>query len=314
MNKHKIIIDTDIGDDIDDLLALYMALESDKIDIIGITTVYINSNLRARQTKKVLALKNRNDIPVFAGIGTPLRGLHFETTNVIFNQYTKDLDDNKYAPINDNEKCDGESAIDFLISSAKKYQNELTILCIGPLTNIARAILKDKEAMSKVNYIMMGGCFFKAEREWNIECDIDAANIVFNNKLKLTCLGTNVTKKVELTIDEQNYFLSAKHNDLYYKYLVEMINEWVSFTNRRIVLHDPLTLYYLINPNIFKSCDRHVYLVSKGDFVDGMTLSMEDYLWVQFDNIKKEKFSKCTLVKDVDNKKFIEEFLKIVKL
>ena len=45
-----------------------------------------------------------------------------------------------------------------------------------------------------------------------------------------------------------------------------------------------------------------------------MTLSMEDYLWVQFDNIKKEKFSKCTLVKDVDNKKFIEEFLKIVKL
>lgn len=314
MKKQKIIMDTDIGDDIDDLLALYLALESDKIDVIGITTVYLNTNLRARQVKKVLHLKNKENIRVYAGYGKPLRGIHFTSTEEIFNQATADLKKVDFAPLNDSEGCEGESAIDFLIESAKQFQEDLTILCIGPLTNIAKAILKNKEAMRKVKYVMMGGCFFKAEREWNIECDIEAANIVFNSNLSLTCLGTNVTKMVELSEEEQAYFEQAKHEEKDYAYLVEMIQTWTRFTKRRIVLHDPLALYYLINPTIFKSCLRHIYLVNKGDFVDGMTLSMEEYLWVQFDHLVKDQFSECKIVKSVDKKIFIDDYLRIVKL
>ncbi len=314
MEKQKLIIDTDIGDDIDDLLALYLALECEKIDLLGVSTVYINTNLRARQVKKVLDLKNRNDIKVYAGYGIPLKGLHFQTTDVIFDQYTKDLEQEKYAPINDNEKNLGESAIDFIIDNAKKYQEELTILSIGPLTNIAKAILKDKEAMSKIKIVMMGGCFFEAQREWNIECDIDAAKIVFSSNINLTCLGTNVTRKTELNNIQQNYFLSAKHQDKYYQYLIEMINQWYLDYNRQIVLHDPLALYYIIDKTIFKECQRHIYVVEKGEYVEGMTLSMEDYLWVQFADADKQKFLKCTIIQDVDNETFINNFLKYVKI
>lgn len=314
MEKQKLIIDTDIGDDIDDLLALYLALECEKIDLLGVSTVYINTNLRARQVKKVLDLKNRNDVKVYAGIGTPLKGLHFCTTDVIFNQFTEDLYEKKYAPINDNEKNEGISAIDYIVSSAKKYQEKLTILCIGPLTNIAMAILKDKEAMSKVNLVMMGGCFFNAQREWNIECDINAAKIVFSNKLNLTCLGTNVTRKTELDDKQQCYFLNAKPQNNYYDYLISMINQWFKFCNRQIVLHDPLALYYIIDKSIFTECKRHIYLVEEGKYCEGMTLSMEEYLWVQFDDSNKNDFIECTIVENVDNNKFIDNFLKYVKI
>ena len=146
--RKKVIIDTDIGDDIDDLFTLYLAASLKEIELIGVTTVYGNTNLRARQVNKFLSLSNLKDVKVYAGCGKQLKSLHPLPINRVFCQYGQELDDESLKPINEDENCEGTSAVDYLIESAKKYKEELTIVCIGPLTNLAKAIIKNKNAMS----------------------------------------------------------------------------------------------------------------------------------------------------------------------
>ncbi len=314
MNKKKrIIIDTDNGDDIDDLFTLYLALSSANIDIVGITTTYLNTNLRARQIKKVLTLANRLDIPVYAGVGTPLKTLHPRDTNTIFCQYSEDLNDESYAPINDSEGCCGQSAVDFIVDKAKEI-DDLTIVCIGPLTNLAKAVLKNPKVMQKPEILMMGGCFSKIEREWNIACDYEAANIVFNSKLNLTAFGVDVTKKTEITVALQERILKHKSTNSYDSYLIESANRWFKSTQRRIVLHDPLTLYYLLDPTIFKFKDYHICVETQGDLTRALTVPLEELLWVQFAYVDKEMYSKTRCAIDVESDEFISAFIKKLNL
>lgn len=311
--KSKIIIDTDNGDDIDDLFTLYLALSLKQLDIIGITTVYGNTNLRARQINKALTLAKRNDIKVYAGCGNVIKSLHPLKTDTIFCQYSDDLMEKKYKPINENENCMGDSAIDYLVDCARKYKEELTIVCIGPLTNIAKAILKDKEAMSKVKYVMMGGSFSKIEREWNIACDYEAAKIVFDSKLDLTAIGVDVTRKVEISKQFQNTILNKKSDSEFTNYLIECANKWHNYCHRRIVLHDPLTLYYLINPKIFKTKKYHVSVETMGTLSIGLTIPLEELLWVEFNYIDKNKYSIVNCATNVKRNEFIKQFKDIMK-
>ena len=310
--KKKIIIDTDNGDDIDDLFTLYLALSLKQLDIVGITTVYGNTNLRARQINKTLSLANRKDIAVYAGCGNAIQSLHPLKTDTIDCQYSEDLMDDKYKPVNENENCMGDSAIDYLISCAKKYKEELTIVCIGPLTNIAKAILKDKEAMSKVKYVMMGGSFSKIEREWNIACDYQAAKIVFDSKLDLTAIGVDVTRKVEISNKLQKVILNKKFDDKYADYLIECANRWFNCCHRKIVLHDPLTLYYLVNPDIFETKKYHVSVETLGSLSIGLTIPLEELLWVEFNYIDKNQYSVVNCATNVKRNEFIKQFKDIL--
>lgn len=311
-NKKRIIIDTDIGDDIDDLFALYLALKlENKIDLIGVTTVYGNTNLRARQVNKVLSLANKKNIDVYAGCGVPIKTLHPLKIDSIFCQFSDDLNEKCYQVINEDDNCNGSKAIDYLIECAKKYQDDLTIVCIGPLTNIAKAILKNKDVMSKVNYVIMGGCFSKIEREWNIACDYLAAKVVFENKLKLTCIGVDITRKVEISNKLQKTILNKKA-DKYNNYLIECANRWFNCCKRRITLHDPLTLYYLVKPELFEVKNYHVDVETEGNLSKGLTIPLEELLWVEFDLIDKNQYSIASCAVDVKAKQFIKEFKEIL--
>lgn len=307
--KKKILIDTDNGDDIDDLFALYFALGRNDLEIVGITTTYVNTNLRARQIKKVLSLANKTDIPVYSGYGIPIKTLHPCDINYKFCQYTPDLLLDSYAPINDIEGCEGESAIDFIVDMCNKYKEELTILCIGPLTNIAKAYLKNADALKKVKIVMMGGAFHKIEREWNIACDYGAAKIVFESGLNLTCIGVDVTKKVEISKELQEKILTSSGSD-YFNYLIESANRWFNATNRRIVLHDPLALYYICDPEIFEMQEYHVVVEDEKCYCTALTIPLEELLWVQFEHINKDEYSKSLCARDVNFMKFIEIFNK----
>ena len=310
----KIIIATDNGDDIDDLLTLYFALSQKNIEIVGITTTYMNTNLRARQINKVLKLANKTEIPVYAGIGRPLKSLHPGNTEYKYCQYTPDLDDDIYKPINDSEGCNGESAVDFIIKKSEELKEDLTIVCIGPLTNLASAVLKATDVLKKPSIVMMGGCFSKIEREWNIACDYEAANIVFNSKLNLTAIGVDVTKKTEITLELQERILSHNTKDAYQAYLIEAANLWFNATKRRIVLHDPLTLYYICNPNIFSFKEYHICVEKQGEYTTALTVPLEELLWVQFAHVDKSKYSitKCAI--DVSSEEFISDFVKQLDL
>ena len=310
IEKKKIIIDTDNGDDIDDLFALYLALSRDDIEIVGITTTYVNTNLRARQIKKVLNLAGKTEIPVYAGIGTPIKTLHPCDVNYKFCQFTEDLLDDKYAPNNDGEGCNGTSAVDFLIEKSDELGSDLTIVCIGPLTNLAYAILKSPTIMTKPKIVMMGGCFSKIEREWNIECDYKAASIVFNSKLNLTAIGVDVTRKTEISLALQKRILQHKSTDPYFSYLIEAANLWFKSTQRRIVLHDPLVLYSVYNNDIFKFNDYHVCVEEEGKLTTGLTVPLEELLWVQFAYIDKNDYSLTRCATKVSSKIFIDDFVR----
>ena len=175
MKKYKILLDTDIGDDIDDLLCLQLGLNLNEVEFIGITTVFKNTQLRARMVNKVLKMNNISNIPVYAGYGDGIKQKNDK--DVLFCQYEDDLNSEEYKPINYKDGCNGSSAIDFIIESVKKYGQELIILGIGPFTNIAKAIQKAPDIMKNVGRIVvMGGAFFSHFIEWNITCVVYAEN------------------------------------------------------------------------------------------------------------------------------------------
>ena len=246
--KIKIILDTDNGDDIDDLFTVYIMLNSNKFDVVGIICSYLNTPLRVKQIKHVLKLKGREDIPVFAGCGSPIKGLHDRPCNTIYWQYSDVLNNYKC-----DEKYDGKAAVDFLISSAKKYQGELHIVEVAPETTLAKAIKKDKAAFKKSKIFIMGGAFLNEQSEWNIECDVEAARIVLESGLDVSYCGLDVTRATIMTDQAFDNFTRLK-GDNYLNYLIEATRLWHERANRNPTLHDPLTLLSTIEDVVsFKS-------------------------------------------------------------
>ena len=193
MKKVKLLIDTDIGDEIDDALALYFAMR-EGYEIIGITTVYKNTDERARITKRLLQLygKGYEGVPVFAGEGTPIAEAPTKYPHTC--HYREMLDAVDYAP-----DGGGDAAIDFIIESCEKYGEELAIVAIGPFTNIAKAIEKNKAAVNKAGaVVIMGGAYYRQYADWNVMCDVEAADIMFSSLENLECMGADVTHQLLL--------------------------------------------------------------------------------------------------------------------
>ncbi len=235
----NIILDTDNGDDIDDLFAIYCLLNSKDVNIVGIISSYLNTPLRARQVKHVLKLANREDIPVYVGVGKPIRGYHDRPTDTIFWQYEDFLMNKENDPM--TEKADGEEAVKFLIDSAKKYKDSLYICEIAPECTLGTAILRDKEAFKDVHIYLMGGSFYSYYSEWNIECDVEATRAVFESGLDLNYVGLDVTRKTFMEDEMYERFTKVNKNS-YINYLISTTKLWRSFSLRNPTLHDPLTL------------------------------------------------------------------------
>ena len=209
----KYIIDTDIGDDIDDAFALDLALKLD-LDLVCVTTVFRNVRERAAIAKKMLRLYGKK-LPVYAGYGATLDG---RDENFRICQWTPDLEWEEYAPDNSSP----EEAVDAILSAARVYKKEFWLLALGPLTNVASAILKDREAMRGIGgIVMMGGDFVNHYAEWNIRCDVAAADAVFSSGVNIVAFGHEITSQTRLTPAQQRYVFSMKQ-DAYHAYLAEL--------------------------------------------------------------------------------------------
>ena len=169
----RLLIDTDIGDDIDDALAIAMATGA-KADIIGVTTVYREANARAAIAKKLLALGGLDDVPVIPGASEPVKAPYY------IGKLNYGADETPVAG------GGAEAAAKFIADSAEKYGSELTILSIGAETNLANAITRYPEKMRNAGKIVvMGGCFYRQHNEWNVVCDPGAARIVMESGLNV---------------------------------------------------------------------------------------------------------------------------------
>ena len=271
--KAKIIIDMDIGDDIDDAIALYAAMRQG-FDIIGITTVFQNTVDRARQVKKMLKEYGNGyeNVPVFAGHGVPIDENRLYREHII--HYTKELEEDIYTP----DSTDPDDAVNFIVDSCLKYGKELTVVAIGAFTNIAKAIERDANALNSISrVVIMGGAYYKQYADWNVICDVAAADIMFRNLNNLECIGADVT---HLMIGERALYenlLNYTGREKGHIYLTELCHLWkADRPHAALLLHDPLVIYYLADSGICKMNSASVVVMTEG-YARGMTLNVDAY-------------------------------------
>ena len=292
--KEKIIIDTDIGDDIDDALAIALAINSPEIEVVAITTVYKNAKARTRLAKKLLIMAGREDIPVYTGVSQPL--INKVNESEIPNHYLKDMDD-----ILVNEDING---VDFIISSIMASEGDISLVPIGPLTNIAMAIMKKPEIKSKIkNIVLMGGAYYFHCNEYNIQCDPEAARVVFQSGVKIKAVGLDVTLKCQLT-HEDIHRIQNQSKDVT-KFLSNLISHWRGKNDYLPILHDPLAIYAVFNDGLLEFNEERIVVETKGEFTRGTTFNQTSYRWGRADSVN----SNIWTAKSVEGKGFVELFM-----
>lgn len=289
--QNRLIIDTDIGSDIDDAMALALAMKSKEIIIEGITTVYGNAELRARITKKLLQLGNQKNIKVFAGVSQSL----------LFNRDIWMAGHEGEGILTEDEHIEYDSghAVDFIIQTIMKNPGEITLIAIGPLTNIATAIIREPSIVKNVKeIIIMGGVTRLGDNsltlpinEHNIRCDPEAASIVFSSKAPICMVGLDVTYKVTFTKFHRDQLENSK-TPLNLA-LVNQLDRWFAFIKEDITkMHDPLTVSIAINKDIVKTEKAKVHVEYDHRQMTGTTIAIPD------------KSGNVEICLDVDSRRF----------
>jgi len=271
----KVIIDTDPGTD--DALALMLALNSPELDIRAITVVpgNVTAAMGLDNALRMVSLANRCDIPVAAGAQHPL---FQKLITAEFWHGKNGLANIELPP----SKCkvDPRFGPDLIIQLVHEYPHEITLVPIGPLTNIALAVEKDPSIVPLVKeVILMGGSIsggnVNASAEANIYNDPEAAQIVFQAGWPLTMDGLEVGNKALFT---RKYLeeLGKTHgpvNDFIYgvnKFLLDLSEKYGSSGSP---MYDPSAVAIAIDPTLVKTQAMHVDVETRGQFTRGETVA-----------------------------------------
>ncbi len=241
----KLILDTDIGTDVDDAWALALCLASPEIDLLGVTLVYADLQTRARIALKMLKLAGRRQVPVYKGISEPIsEGLTLYWPG-------HEGTDTDFSDIEGLSAQDG--AVDFILETVKSYPGEVVVAPVGPLTNIAAAIRRDPETMGKVKRLAIMGSTYAGDGrdhagvEHNINCDPVAAKIVYESGIPATSVGLNVTGKVVIRRSD----LEPIKLTPFGAYLAAMTEQLYGIWGRdQAYMHDPLAAATVIDPTL----------------------------------------------------------------
>src|SRR3954453_7876576 len=175
----RVILDTDIGTDVDDCLALALILGSPELRLEGITCVYGDVALRARMARRLLELRGRGEVPVLQGAHEPLLGLR--------PVYWEGHEGQGLVNPDDDTPDTGENAVDYLVRTILENPEEIHLVAIGPLTNVALAFKRDPRVVRDLAHLtIMGGVMRGPQSlhlpyvEHNIRCDPEAAHIVLS--------------------------------------------------------------------------------------------------------------------------------------
>ena len=238
---HKIILDTDIGTDVDDALALAVLLGSKDVDLIGITTVYGDTRLRSQIAMSLCTMASR-DKPTFMGEGATISGDAVWVSGLEGKNFT-DLESFTPQP---------KSAVDFLVESVTAQPGSIDLIAIGQLTNIARAIQSSKDFEKCVKRVwIMGGDFSQLRVEPNIKCDVDAAKVVLESNLPISMLDLPHSQKTIINMQEIEQISKAP---VFGPLLHAEIISWIESRNQDWTIpHDPIAFLSLLNPEYFET-------------------------------------------------------------
>ena len=252
----KIIIDTDIGDDVDDAFALALALRSPELEILGVMTTFGDTETRARIADRMLTEAGRANILVTAGTPTPTK-----------NPMTQRL----YAESRPARKTAHPPAVDFLFEQIRRYPGQITLIAIGPLMNIGTAIDRDPVTFRKLKgVVLMGGSVKRGygdmgytpplppQPEWNILNDIPSAQKLFAAGVPLAMMPLDST---QLKLDEvKRAFLFSQGTPIT-DALTILYHLWGQETP---TLFDPMTIEYAVNPALCPVKPMHIRVDEKG--------------------------------------------------
>ena len=177
---------------------------------------------------------------------------------------------------NENDFRGGDSALEYIYETANRV-DDLHILAIGPLTNIAETILKYPDLKNKISKIvLMGGDYFNGRHEWNILSDTLATKTVFESGIPVYAVGTDVTRQVKLNNARQSVFLCEKEKAFssWRKELKQMIMTWIEKRGADVTLHDPLALYALIKPEVLHFKKQRIFVSTEENVLKGLTVNL----------------------------------------
>lgn len=276
--RRAIIIDTDPGQD--DALALLLALASPELDILGMVAVAGNVplNLTERNIRLVCELAGRPDIPVFAGAERPLVRPLVTAEHVHGKTGLDGVDlPEPTMPLRD------QHGADFIVETVmSRPEGAVTLCTLGPLTNVALAIVKEPRIAPRLKeLVMMGGGFFEGGNitpvaEFNIYVDPHAAKIVLESGIPITMHPLDVTHKA----------LTSKVRIDAFRTLGTKVGNacvgWLEFFERFDEdkygtdggpLHDPNVIAYLLKPEIYSSRHINVEVETGSELTMGMTVA-----------------------------------------
>lgn len=285
----RILIDTDPG--VDDAFAIFLAMRSPELHVEAITTVCGNVPV-TQATQNLLTILEVLDLDAFPliaqGEAQPLvkplvTAAHVHGEDGLGNtSQLRSADGNLlYPPV--NTEVASISAVDLILEMAARYPDELVIVTLGPLTNIAKAIHKDASKMQRLQKIvMMGGVFEEygnvtTTAEFNIFVDPHAAHEVFHFDVPMHIVPLDATHQVILT-GERLYAEVDKREGKVSHFLKDSTQACMEFYRQHVGfwgfhIHDALPIGMLTHPDYFESVDTYIQVETEGTLTNGMTIA-----------------------------------------
>lgn len=254
-SREKVIIDTDIGDDIDDAFAIALALRSPQLDILGISTTFGDTETRAKLVDRMLGEAGRADIPVAVGVHTDARTA---------------LGQRPYAEGGHFARSSHPQSVDFILEQIRKNPGAITLVTIGPLVNVGAMIDRDRQTFHRLKrVVMMGGSVDRgygdpysaptpAQPEWNIKNDVGSAQKLFASGVPIYQMPLDST---QLKLDEVRRTFLFRQGTPLTDALVILYHQWGQETP---TLYDPMTVAFIDDPKLCPVQPIHIDVDAAG--------------------------------------------------
>jgi purine nucleosidase len=264
--REKIIIDTDIGDDIDDAFAVALALSSPEFEVLGFSASFGDTPTRAKMLDRMLGELGRSDIPVAMGV----------PVDVNRNAFTQ----RRYAEGGQFARSQHPNSADFVLGEARKFPHQVTLVAIGPLPNVGAMIDRDPASFRLLKrVVIMGGSVrtmtdpygvapaIAPHPEWNIKNDIGAAKKLFAAGVPLQVLPLDSTANLKLHEVARTALFA--HGSMTTNILAGLYYEWSQYTRSPTpTLYDPMTLVSLLRPSLCPLTPLHITVDDAGNTIE----------------------------------------------
>lgn len=254
--REKVIIDTDIGDDVDDAFALALAMKSPELQILGVTTTFGETEVRAQIVDRFFEAIGRTGIPVMAGKAAPTKN---------------PMSQRPYAQEGRPTKSSHGDAVEFILDQIRKHPGEITLIGIGPLMNVGAAIDRDAPTFRQLKrVVIMGGSIRRGYGdygynehvppmpEWNIFNDVPSAQKLFASGVPLFVMPLDST---QLKLDEVKRAFLFTRGTAVTDQLAILYHLWAQQTP---TLFDPMAVTFVLKPELCPVTPLHIRVDEKG--------------------------------------------------